>query len=105
MQEEEDSEVTTTEPINVSVATETKPKPTDKIKLGFTTKFKSPHNFMKSIQDDGIRTILKNTIHNPREKREIKLTSTYNLRYRIFDKLDNDDKLKLASYLLGSLTT
>ena len=93
----------TSEPISVCKNKVPAPAPTDKFNLGFTIRYKSPHKFMKAIQDDYIKTILRNTINNPRDKKDIRVVSTYNLKYRVFDKLNNDEKLKIVSYLLESI--
>ena len=112
LQEEDDEDIIPNEPIHVSAIesvvaltepiTEV-PDKYDKIQLGFTIKFKSPYSFMKAIKDDSVKNILTSNIPTPKEKKEIRVVSVYNLRYRVFDKLNKDDKVKLVAYLQDSI--
>jgi hypothetical protein len=98
-----------TEPITEPATTELLQKPINVEKNTFicslAIKHKTPKSLIKAIQDSTIKKILEDNIADKKEKKTIKIKSTYKIHYKVFNSISREDKINLIAYLTSSLSS
>jgi hypothetical protein len=97
------------EPITEPATTELLQKPINVEKNTFicslAIKHKTPKSLIKAIQDSTIKKILEDNIADKKEKKTIKIKSTYKIHYKVFNSISREDKINLIAYLTSSLSS